>query len=86
MAALEKDPMRRGSRALGDVGYATTWRIADRNAIALAAGRETMGRRLPPDRRASGTEARRANPDGPQNEIAQQAGVSRSRVRDIRRE
>ena len=84
IAALEKDPhASRVARALGDVSYATAWRIADRNAIALAAGRETMGRRLPPDRRAARTEARRANPDAPQNEIAQRAGVSRSSVRRI---
>ena len=44
IAALEKDPhASRVPRALGDVSYATPWRIADRNAIALAAGRETMG-------------------------------------------
>jgi DNA-binding XRE family transcriptional regulator len=84
IAALEKDPhASRVARALGDVSYATAWRIADRNAIALVAGREIMGRRLPPDRRAARTEARRANPDAPQNEIAQQAGVSRSSVRRI---
>src|ERR1700747_1765971 len=64
IAALEKDPhASRVARALGDVNYATAWRIVDRNAIALAAGRETMGRRLPPDRRATGIEGRRANPD-----------------------
>ena len=84
IAALEKDPhASRVARALGDVSYATAWRIADRNAIALVAGREIMGRRLPPDRRAARIEARRANPDAPQNEIAQQAGVSRSSVRRI---
>ena len=56
---LEKDPhASRLARALGDVSYATASRIADRNAIALAAGRETMGRRLPPDRRAAGIEGR----------------------------
>src|SRR5437764_2059403 len=59
IAALEKDPhASRVARALGDVSYATASRIADRNAIALAAGRETMGRRLPPDRRAAGIEGR----------------------------
>ena len=35
--------MRRGWCALGDLSYATAWRIADRNAIASAAERETMG-------------------------------------------
>jgi DNA-binding XRE family transcriptional regulator len=75
--------MRCGRRAPGDVSYATAWRIADRNAIALMAGRETVGRRLPPKRRAAGIEPRRANPHAPQNEIAQLAGVSRSSVRRI---
>src|SRR5215813_13537698 len=49
IAALEKDSHpSRVARTLGDVSYATVWRVADRNAIALKAGRETMGRpRLP---------------------------------------
>ena|SRR5215475_10038753 len=49
IAALEKDShASRVARTLGDVSYATVWRVADRNAIALKAGRETMGRpRLP---------------------------------------
>ena len=49
LAALERDPhASRVARTLGDVSYATVWRIADRNGIALKAGRETMGRpRLP---------------------------------------
>ena len=33
---------------LGDVSYATVWRVADRNAIALKAERKTMGRRRLP--------------------------------------
>ena len=49
IAALEKDShASRVARTLGNVSYATVWRVADRNAIALKAGRETMGRpRLP---------------------------------------
>jgi Sigma-70, region 4 len=65
------------------VSYATVWRVAHRYSVALTAGRETMGRRLSPDRRVAVIEARRAKPDAPQREIAQQAGVSRSSVRRI---
>jgi Sigma-70, region 4 len=42
-----------------------------------------MGRRLTPDKRAAVIEARQANPDATQLEIARQAGVSRSSVRRI---
>ena len=45
IAALEKDShASRVARTLGDVSYATVWRVAERYAIALKAGRETMGR------------------------------------------
>ena len=38
IAALEKDShASRVARTLGDVSYATVWRVADRNAIALKA-------------------------------------------------
>ena len=84
ISALEKDAhASRVARALGDVSYATVWRVAHRYSIALTAGRETMGRRLSPDRRAAVIEAAQANPDAPQREIAEQAGVSRSSVRRI---
>jgi DNA-binding XRE family transcriptional regulator len=84
IAALEKDGhASRVTRALGDVSYATVWRVAHRYSIVLTAGRKTMGRRLSPDRREAVIEARRANPEAPQQEIARQAGVSRSSVRRI---
>ena len=39
IAALEKDShASRVARTLGDVSYATVWRVADRNAIAVKAG------------------------------------------------
>ena len=42
-------------------------RMADRAGIELTAGREAKGyKRLPPERRAKVIEARRANPDAPQ--------------------
>jgi DNA-binding XRE family transcriptional regulator len=72
------------ARVLGDVSYATVWRVARRYGVALTAGRETMGReRLSEERRAAVITARRADPDAPQREIARQAGVSRSSVRRI---
>jgi DNA-binding XRE family transcriptional regulator len=84
ISALENDAhASRVARALGDVSYATVWRVAHRYSIALTAGRETMGRRLSADRRAAVIEARRASPDAPQREIAERAGVSRSSVRRI---
>jgi DNA-binding XRE family transcriptional regulator len=63
--------------------YATVWRIAHRYGVVLTAGRETMGRRLSAERRAAVIEARRADPDASQKEIALRAGVSRSSVRRI---
>jgi DNA-directed RNA polymerase sigma subunit (sigma70/sigma32) len=84
ISALEEDAHASWvTRALGDVSYATVWRVAYRNSISLTAGRETMGRRLTPDKRASVIERRQANPDATQLEIARQAGVSRSSVRRI---
>jgi hypothetical protein len=41
----------------GEWSYATVWRVAARAGIELTAGRRTMGRPLPPERRA------RANPE-----------------------
>ena len=44
IAPLEKDShASRVARTLGDISYATAWRLADRNDIVLKAGRETMG-------------------------------------------
>ena len=65
----------------GKWSYATVWRVADRAGIELTAGRETMGRhRLSAEQKAVVIEARHANPDASQKDIAQQAGVSRSSV------
>jgi hypothetical protein len=69
----------------GAWSYATVWRVADRAGIPLTAGRETMGRRLSPERRAAVIEARRSNPAGTQEEIARAAGVSRPTVSRIER-
>jgi hypothetical protein len=47
----------------GAWSYSTVWRVADRNGIALTAGRETMGRRrLTAEQRAAVIEVSRANP------------------------
>jgi Sigma-70, region 4 len=84
ISALEEDAhASRVTRALGNVSYATVWRVAYRNSISLTAGRATMGRRMTPDKRAAVIEARQANPDATQLEIGRQAGVSRSSVRRI---
>jgi|SRR5580700_2495467 hypothetical protein len=65
----------------GRWSYATVWRVADRNDIALTAGRETMGRhRLSAAQRAGVIEARKANPQATQAEIAQAVGISRPSV------
>jgi hypothetical protein len=61
--------------------FATVWRVAERAGIELTAGREAKGyKRLAPERVAKAVEARRADPDAPQIEIARRAGVSRSTV------
>jgi hypothetical protein len=72
IAALEKDShASRVARTLGDVSYATVWRVADRNAIALKAGRETMGRpRLPAGVWAKIAREVAANPKATQKELA----------------
>jgi transposase-like protein len=82
LAALEKDShVSRVARTLGDVSYATVWRVADRNAIALKAGRETMGRpRLPAEVWAKIAREVTANPNATQKELARKIGVSRSTV------
>ena len=68
-------------RTLGDVSYATVWRVADRNAIALRAGRETMGRpRLPAEVWAKIAREVAANPNATQKKLARKIGVSRSTV------
>ena len=82
IAALEKDShASRVARRLGNVSYATVWRVADRNAIALKAGRETMGRpRLPAEMWAKVESEVAAHPDATQQALARKIGVSRSTV------
>jgi CRP-like cAMP-binding protein len=59
-------------------------RVADRNDIAVTAGRKTMGRhRLSAEQRAAVIEADRARPRSTQAEIAQAVGVSRPSVSRI---
>src|SRR5215469_14445024 len=79
IAALEKDShASRVARTLGDVSYATVWRVADRNAIALKAGRETMGRpRLSAEVWAKIASEVAVNPNATQKELARKIGVSR---------
>jgi hypothetical protein len=81
-AALEKKAhaslVARESK--GAWSYATVWRVAARARIELTAGRQTMGRPLPPERRAKVERAVEAHPEATQNELAQQCGVSRSTV------
>ena len=68
----------------GAWSYSTVWRVAERECIDLRAGRKAQGyKRLSPERLAAVLEARRAKPDAPQIEIAQQAGVSRATVSRI---
>jgi hypothetical protein len=87
IAALEEDShASRVARRLGDVSYATVWRVADRNAIALKAGRETMGRpRLPAEVWAKIAREVTANPNATQKELARKIGVSRSTVGRVMR-
>jgi uncharacterized protein YerC len=80
LVALGKDAhASRVARTLGGVSYATVWRVARRAGIALTAGR-TMGRPLPPERRAEVEQAVAANPAATQQELARQCGVSRATV------
>ena len=87
IAALEKDShASRVARTLGDVSYAAVWRVADRNAIALKPGRETMGRpRLPAEVWAKIARELAANPNATQKELARKIGVSRSTVGRVMR-
>jgi hypothetical protein len=82
IAAREKDShASRVARTLGDVSYATVWRVADGNTIALKAGRETMGRpRLPAEVWAKIARKVAAKPNATQKELARKIGVSRSTV------
>lgn len=61
-------------------------RVANRKSIELTAGREAQGyKRLSEERRAAVIEARRANPNGRQEDIARASGVSRASVSRIER-
>jgi hypothetical protein len=82
LAALARDAhASRVARTLGDVSYATVWRVADRNAVELKAGREAKGyKRFPPEVWAKVEHAVAAQPDATQLELAHKIGVSRSTV------
>jgi transcription initiation factor IIE alpha subunit len=82
VSALEEDAhASRVTRALGDVSYATVWRVAYRAGIELTAGREAKGyRRLSAEQRAKIEEALQASPEATQQELARQTGMSRSTV------
>jgi hypothetical protein len=82
IAALDEDShASRVARALGDVSYATVWRVAERAGIDLTAGRIAKGyKRLSPERWAKVEEAVRAHPEAMQDELARQTAVGRSTV------
>jgi ribosomal protein S25 len=82
LAALEKDShASRVARRLGDVSYATVWRVADRNDIELKAGREAKGyKRHPADVWGKVEREVAANPHATQQALARKTGVSRSTV------
>jgi hypothetical protein len=68
----------------GAWSYSTVWRVANRVRIELTAGRIAQGyKRLTDERRVAVIEARRANPDGCQEDIARASGVSRATVSRI---
>jgi DNA invertase Pin-like site-specific DNA recombinase len=81
-AELAKIPHASRSRAKAKDAwsYATVWRVAARAGIELTAGRRTMGRPLPPEKRAKVEQAVAAHPGATQEELARQCGVSRSTV------
>jgi hypothetical protein len=82
IVALAKDShASRVARALGNVSYATVWRVADRNEIDLKAGREAKGyKRQPPELWAKVEREVVASPHATQQELARKIGVSRSTV------
>lgn len=87
IAALAQDShASRVTRALGDVSYATVWRVADRNTIDLEAGRKAKGyKRHPPELWAKVEREVAANPDATQQALAREIGVSRSTVGRVAR-
>jgi Helix-turn-helix len=83
LAALARDAhASRVARTLGDVSYATVWRVAERNDIDLKAGREAKGyKRFPPEVWVKVEhEVAAAQPGATQEELAHKIGVSRSTV------
>jgi hypothetical protein len=87
VAALDRDShASRVARALGDVSYATVWRVAAKAGIDLTAGRAAKGYKcLPAERRAKIEDAARAHPEATQEQLARQTGVSRSTVGRVMR-
>jgi transposase len=87
--ALETEPHAAAvaRKSGGAWSYSTVWRVAHRAGIELTAGRKAQSRyhRLPDERRAAVIEARRANPNGCQEDIARTSGVSRATVSRIER-
>jgi len=82
IAALARDShASRVARALGDVSYATVWRVADRNNIELKAGREGKGyKRHPPELWAKVENEVASHPHATREPLARKIGVSRSTV------
>jgi hypothetical protein len=82
LSRWKKIPMRlRVTRALGDVSYATVWRVADRASIELTADREAKGyKRFSRERWAEVERAVLRNPNMTQEELARKISVSRSTV------
>lgn len=85
IAALNRDShASRVTRALGDVSYATVWRVAEQAGIDLTAGRAARGNKPgQAERHAKIKDAVRAYPKATQKELARQADVSLSTIRRV---
>ena len=86
IAALTAKP--NASQVARDSGwsFATVWRVADRAAIELTAGREAKGyKRLTLEQWAKVAATLTANPKATQQQVARKAGVSRSTVGRVAR-
>jgi hypothetical protein len=85
IAALNRDShASRVARALGDVSYATVWRVAEQEGIDLAAGYAARGNKPgQAERYAKIEEAARAHPGATQAQLARQTGLSRKTVRRV---
>jgi len=84
LAALTKKS--NASAVAREIGwsYSTVWRVAARNGIELKDGFEARGYwRLAPERRSRVETVAEANPGATQEEVAREAGVSRSTARRI---